>query len=341
MSYIYSLALCQPDRHELVCPHLALFEEEVDNLKVPPWWHNTEQKDKTAKKTSKWPDKPQTVVYHQVHKCDENAPWCIYVLEHKDFVAASSLGKEDLPLFDHRDVVNNELFRGCTLSDANKSKIDGMRIRVSKQIKLYARVVPYPLIREKIQEVERGLMKDMESSDLRKKIIQSDNTSAVVEMVERSLTQQRLRILTLIQEIKDIETLDVKKEIQQNDWFTEFLEGELHGLGFLTTKEFPYNKFSIFGRSRPDFAFFKLDDAWIKVGIILQPEMVNINLYGASAEFKMDLSEDFNHLLPQAFADMVRVASNMLIDSLKRGKVVDTITIYGLLVSYNKEFAIP
>ena len=37
---------------------------------------------------------------------------------------------------------------------------------------------------------------------------------------------------------------------------------------------------------------------------------------------------------------MARVASNILIDSLKCGRIVDTITIYGLLVSYNKEDAV-
>ena len=54
----------------------------------------------------------------------------------------------------------------------------------------------------------------------------------------------------------------------------------------------------------------------------------------------MDISKDYSHVLPQAFADMVRVASNMLIDSLIRGKIVDTITICGLLVSYNKEYTV-
>ena len=46
------------------------------------------------------------------------------------------------------------------------------------------------------------------------------------------------------------------------------------------------------------------------------------------AEFKIDISQDYT----QVFADMARVASNMLIDSLKRWEIVNIITIYGFLL---------
>ena len=38
---------------------------------------------------------------------------------------------------------------------------------------------------------------------------------------------------------------------------------------------------------------------------------------------------------------MIGVCNNLLVDALKSGKIVDTITIYGLLVSYDKWYAIP
>ena len=89
-----------------------------------------------------------------------------------------------------------------------------------------------------------------------------------------------------------------------------------------------------FWKIQTGLCFFKVDDTWLKVGVISQPDLVNINVYGATIEFKVDL-------LPQVLADLERVASNLLIDSLKHGKVVDAITIYGLLVLYNNEKAIP
>ena len=45
----------------------------------------------------------------------------------------------------------------------------------------------------------------------------------------------------------------------------------------------------------------------------------------------------FPKVWPQSFADMVRVYNNLLIDALK----VDSITVYGLLVSYNKDYTFP
>ena len=35
------------------------------------------------------------------------------------------------------------------------------------------------------------------------------------------------------------------------------------------------------------------------------------------------------------------MSNNLLIDALKVGKIVDSITVYGLLVSYSKDYAIP
>lgn len=65
---------------------------------------------------------------------------------------------------------------------------------------------------------------------------------------------------------------------------------------------------------------------------------MNVSLLRSAIEFKMDI-RDPTRMLPQAFGDMVRVSNNLLIDSLKSGKVVDSVTIYGLL--YDKQFAIP
>ena len=79
-----------------------------------------------------------------------------------------------------------------------------------------------------------------------------------------------------------------------------------------------------------------LTDSWIKAGIIMQEELMNINLYGAAVGFKIDISQGFDNVLPQAFADMIRVSNNLLVDAFKSRKIVDSITVYGLLVSTTK-----
>lgn len=81
--------------------------------------------------------------------------------------------------------------------------------------------------------------------------------------------------------------LDVKKEVQRNNWLVEFLEKELHSVGLHTTTEFRNNKFSIFGKSRPDLAFYKESTSWIKAGIIMQEDQ--LALCGAAVEFKMGI----------------------------------------------------
>ena len=76
---------------------------------------------KAANKT-KWPDKPKRIVFQQIHKFSKSQSRCTYVLQHEDSVAASSLRKEDLLRFGHRDVSNNAMFVGCLLDPVNERK---------------------------------------------------------------------------------------------------------------------------------------------------------------------------------------------------------------------------
>ena len=79
----------------------------------------------------------------------------------------------------------------------------------------------------------------------------------------------------------------------------------------------------------------------IKAGVVMQPdpdEFLNIDLSGGTIEYKM---KDPSGGIPQAIANMVRVACNLLRDALKVGKVVKLITIFGLLISYENGKCIP
>lgn len=154
----------------------------------------------------------------------------------------------------------------------------------------------------------------------------AEKKDIVMKAVQLCIREKNLNFLSWMQEIKGMPILPVKREIQRNDWLSDYLEEELRNYNFQTTKEFSYNKFSIFGRSRPDFAFFKQGNLWIKAGIIVQTtteELMNIHLYGTAVELKIDISQDPSNVLPQAFADTVRVSNNLLIDALKVGKIVN------------------
>jgi len=66
--------------------------------------------------------------------------------------------------------------------------------------------------------------------------------------------------------------------------------------------------------------------------------MESDSLYGSTLEFKRN---SLLLKLAQAFANMIKIANDLLFDALKRGKVINTIVVYGLVVYYNEEQCLP
>ena len=151
------------------------------------------------------------------------------------------------------------------------------------------------------------------------------------------LVDPQKRTLTILQELRDTEVLDVK-EIQRNDWLIDYLDEQLHNVGLTTiSKHVEVNKFSLFRRSKPDLAFYQEDKASIKAGLVVQQEQ--ISLHGAAVAFKINEISCSNY--PQLFADVMRVANDIVSKTIEAGKIIESITVYGLLVSHNKWDAIP
>ena len=75
--------------------------------------------------------------------------------------------------------------------------------------------------------------------------------------VQQCVLEQNLQFMRWLNEIRGIKKFSVEKEIQLNDWFTDCMEEELCHLQFQTRRQFSHNNFSIFGKSRPEFAFIK------------------------------------------------------------------------------------
>ena len=57
-----------------------------------------------------------------------------------------------------------------------------------------------------------------------------------MEIMEQSITQERLKLLAWAHEVRAVDMLDVKKEVQRNNWLVEFLEKELYSVGLHTTR---------------------------------------------------------------------------------------------------------
>ena len=57
---------------------------------------------------------------------------------------------------------------------------------------------------------------------------------------------------------------------------------------------------------------------WIKVGVVMQliNELLNADISGGAVEFKMAMGQDPSGNIPQAISNMVRAASNLLVDAI-------------------------
>lgn len=75
---------------------------------------------------------------------------------------------------------------------------------------------------------------------------------------------------------------------------TGLLDKELRLLNIQSTKEFSYNRFSLYRRSKQDFAFSKQYDTWIRVGAIMQPDMY-INFLQWSSRWISKNPQDYCH----------------------------------------------
>jgi len=89
-------------------------------------------------------------------------------------------------------------------------------------------------------------------------------------------------------EIRKILPLMVQREVQLNDWTLARFTEEMKGLNFIQIY-FPHNRFSIFGRSRPDLAFVKLEQAnrEVRTAVLWDEETIT----GTTVEFKLEAHE--------------------------------------------------
>ena len=341
-AYVYALGVCDVSRKTYMqCPGSIIFEQGLHELSLSPWWCTAVSDQSQERMFSRWPHKPEILNYKKIHDYTEEKPWCTYVLQHKISISASSLSCEDIQRFKYKTVTTVELFSGCKPDESDLKNMKEMEQKLQDRINFYSGgVVPYALLQSKCEELEKGLL--VAAGKLYKKF--DDGASVPKDKVAQCMMEQNLHILSWIQDLRKVDKFEVRRELQINDWVIDVLGNELKKLNFITNKEFSYNEFSIFGRSRPDFAFFKQTGHVIKAGVVIEQstqEFQGIKLYGTAVEFKIDTSQDCTRFLPQAFADMVRISHNMLIEALKAGKVVDTIIIYGILVSHTKETCTP
>ena len=210
-------------------------------------------------------------------------------------------------------------------------------------------MVPHGLIIEQCNKFDCDIVNIVADNELVTKIMPemsaTDEEAIIKQTANKFAVKQSHILLEWTQKLRMLHTLQIGKEIQKNEWFEQYLEEELKKEGYEMMTEYSHNQYCIFGKPRPHIFFARNWLGEITAGVVMQPEpdeFLNTELSGGTIECKVkDLSGSF----PQAIANMVRVACNLLRDALKFGKIVKSIvksiTIFGLLVSYKNEKCIP
>ena len=112
------------------------------------------------KQVTNWPEKPKELNFNQVHHYREEACWCTYVLKQYNTVAASSLNLDDLNRFKFFTVTKKQLFSGCEVKKVDEGNMKMMEQRLKRHLEQCKSVIPFSLISQKCQELEKDLMHD-------------------------------------------------------------------------------------------------------------------------------------------------------------------------------------
>lgn len=259
---------------------------------------------------SKWPSMPTELTYNRIHKRNESSPYCIYALRHDTFVAASTLNNQDSHKFITETVVNKCIFNNYTqILEQAKEKAG----QLESQLQLRAVV--------RMASIESVL---------------SDLTTDALESGTQAIRPAIARLWNIVK----TQHLTVDKEVQLNCWMNDILTKELRLYDFDVIKEFSTNKYSVFGGSQPDFAFYKHKEDSMLGAVVTIPQTESEEntsqddiFCSTAVEFKLEVAEKNMY---QCFGNMIRIANDRVIKSLKSGKLVKEITVYGLLVSHKE-----
>ena len=271
---------------------------------------------------------PTEIKYERVHSCRTRATWCTYVLVQPKQVPASNLTTEaDKQKFNPILIDNNEFFEGIHLSDEQTAR--NLETTLQQKIHRNDSFFETGAINSHLDNLLEGFREI--SIKWQGQFHSSSNGAQVASEI---LFTTSMFLGTWAKNVMATKQLTVTKELPLNDWRITTLKPELEKFGLKHVEEYFQNQHSMFGTSKPDFVFEKPTSEGNLHALVVK----NVELFGATIEFKVDGKDGH---LAQLFADMIKVSNDLLINALKRGNVVDSVTVFGMLVSHNKGDCIP
>ena len=154
-------------------------------------------------------------------------------------------------------------------------------------------------------------------------------------VIKMNMGQENIVSVILLELVELREKLDQNTfELPLNQLFCSKVEGALTNLGFTVSKTLPGSQFCIFGKSQPDLCFYKCKNAGsLKAGFVK---------YFSCGEVEAVENEVAGSVIVEEFylqmcANMVRVGSLLMQNALSRGRIIDTIDVYGSLVVHGEK----
>jgi len=142
----------------------------------------------------------------------------------------------------------------------------------------------------------------------------------------------------------------LEHELSLNFTLIEQLSKIAQPKGFIVDKTLPQDTATIYGKSQPDLTIYKSDGGYIRgtriVGAAIKTceDDMHYEVTGGAIELKRlpvhQKGQKSKELL-QAFANMVRVGGFLTNNAVSKGKLIDEINIYGLLVSHTNPYCLP
>ena len=150
--------------------------------------------------------------------------------------------------------------------------------------------------------------------------------------------------LKLLEELANIECdyqITIDKELQKNEICYKRTKAALTELDVISKESIEHSEFSVYGKSLLDLYFYIGDSGGtVKSAVIRKLEDHDDGVQGKDygvvcglAEFKLQTGSLKMHC-SQIFADMIRIGSLLAVNALARGKIIDKIMVYGLLLDY-------
>ena len=271
--------------------------------------------------------------YKLVYKCESYQPHCVYVMTHSKTEAASRFQSDRFS----KALENNICKSVCNdrlipLSDV-LPEYNELAIAFEECLEIYSSVIPTSLL----SGVRKQLR--MATCEFESRMAQQMDPEGLRAM----LTSCHLQNLKLLEELANIECnyqIDITKEVQKNEICYKRTKAALNKLDIISKENIEHCEFSIFGKSLVDLYFYKDSGGIVKSAVIKMLEDCDDGAQGEDygivcglAEFKVQKGI-FKAHYAQIFADMSRVGSMLAVSALKRGKIIDKIVVYGLLLDY-------